>query len=159
MRSLACVLLCLLSGCGSGPALYQVSGIVTVDGEPVEGLMVAFAPVTEGMSGAGRTDAMGKYTITCSQGRGLPAGEYNVAIKEATAVVNSGSASESQAVESSSNNAAYLEQSKVDASQYKAAEKAAKAQKKLPEKYNAQTTLKETVAATDNDIPFNLSWK
>ncbi len=159
MRSLAIIALCILSGCGGGPDLYQVSGTVTVDGEPVEGLMVAFAPVAEGMSGAGRTDAMGKYTITCTQGRGLPPGEYNVAIKEATAVVNSGSDSDSKAIETSSNNAAYLAQSRGDPSQYKAAEKAAKNQKKLPEKYNSKTTLKETVAAAANDIPFNLSSK
>lgn len=157
MRSLACILVCLLSGCGSGLALYPVTGTVTVDTEPVEGLIVAFGPVTEGVSGAGRTDAMGKYAITCPQGRGLPAGEYNVSITEAAVVVNSGT--ETNEMATSSNNAAYYEKSLGDPNQYKAAEKAAKTQKKLPEKYNAKTTLKEIVATTDNKIDFNLSWK
>jgi hypothetical protein len=157
MRFLACVFICVLSGCGGGIVLYPVSGIVTVDGSPVEGLMVAFAPEKEGISGAGRTDAMGKYTITCTQGRGLPAGNYNVSIKEAAVVVNTGS--ETDEIETSSNNAAYQRMALGDASQYKAAEKQQKSQKHLPAKYNSETTLKEIVATTTNSIDFNLSSK
>lgn len=149
--------LLLLCGCGSGGAkLYPVSGTVKVDAEPVAGLIVAFAPADGGISGAGTTDAAGKYTITSAQGRGLPAGNYNVSLQVAPVVNTVAADSELQ---SSSNSAAYAEQASGNPSQYKEAEKAKKSQKQLPEKYNAKSTLKETVAKTTNTIDFDLSWK
>lgn len=158
MKFLIYIPLLLLCGCGgSGLKLYPVSGTVKVDTEPVEGLIVAFAPAEGGVSGAGTTDAVGKYTITCAQGRGLPAGNYNVSIQQSPVVVNTAAANSE--LQSSSNSAAYAEQATGNPAQYKAAEKAKKSQKQLPEKYNAQTTLKEIVAETTNTIDFNLSWK
>lgn len=158
MKLLICTFLLLLCGCGgSGVKLYPVSGTVKVDSEPVEGLTVAFAPAEGGMSGAGTTDAIGQYTITCAQGRGLPAGNYNVSIKQATAVINTAGADSE--LQTSSDSAAYAQQATSDPSQYKEAEKAKKNQKQLPEKYNDKTTLKEIVAETTNTIDFNLSWK
>lgn len=154
MKSFVCVCLLLLCGCG-GPGLYPVSGTVTLDGKSIEGLMVGFSPAGEGISGAGRTDATGKYVITSAQGRGLPPGEYNISIQEITAAENS--ATEIKAVESSSNSAAYEQQAMGSASEYKAAER--KSKKVIPAKYNAQSTLKETVAKTENTIDFTLSSK
>lgn len=158
MKLLIYTCLLLLCGCGSGGVkLYPVTGTVKVDAEPVEGLIVAFAPADGGMSGAGSTDALGQYTITSAQGRGLPAGNYNVSIQQAAPVVNTAAADSE--LQSSSNSAAYAEQASGNPSQYKAAEKAKKSQKQLPEKYNAKSTLKEIVAKTTNTIDFNLSWK
>lgn len=154
MRYLACLCLFLLSGCG-GTGLHPVTGTVTLDGKPIEGLMVGFAPVEEGISGAGRTDAVGKYVITSAQGRGLPPGEYNVSIQEITAIENSGT--EVKEVEASSNSAAYEQMAKGNIEDYKAAERNNK--NRIPAKYNAKSTLKETVAKTENTIDFNLSSK
>lgn len=155
MRSLACVSLLLLAGCGDGIALYEINGTVTLDGKPMEGLMVAFSPEGGGISGAGRTDASGNYTITCPKGKGLPAGMYNVGISEI--VVADNGASEMQEVESSSNSSSYEQMAMGNnMAQYKAAEKK---KATIPAKYNKQSTLKETVAETDNTINFDLSSK
>ncbi len=161
MRLVSCLLVCVgllsFAGCGDGITLYPVSGTVTLDGKPVEGLMVAFAPEDSGFSGAGRTDANGKYTITSTKGKGLPSGNYNVAISEVTVVENSGSEVEEAA--QSSNNASYERMAMGGGSQqqYRDAEK--KKSKLIPAKYNAQSTLKEIVAETENTIDFALSSK
>ena len=155
MRNLALVGLLLLAGCGDGIALYPIEGTVTLDGKPMEGLMVAFAPEGGGISGAGRTDASGNYSITSTKGKGLPPGIYNVAISEIVVADNGGT--EMQEAESSSNSASYEQMAMGnDMSQYKAAEKKKAG---IPAKYNKQSTLKETVAETDNTINFDLSTK
>lgn len=54
------------SGCGGGvsdmPELASVSGKVTLDGEPVVGILVLFKP-DSGRAAIGTTDAEGKYTL------------------------------------------------------------------------------------------------
>lgn len=81
-------LLILGLGCGSSqPAipLIPVSGVVTLDGSPVDQAKVTFVPQleTKGNGGWGITDASGKYMIKTPQGAvGIPAGEYNVAISK-----------------------------------------------------------------------------
>jgi len=75
-------LLCLV-GCGEGkPDLYPVTGVVTLDGKPVEGANVSFSPSSEGAELAvGQTDASGKFTLTTPQiGEGATAGSYSVSI-------------------------------------------------------------------------------
>jgi len=55
-----------LVGCGGNPAGYPetapVTGTVTLDGAPVEGASISFAP-PEGRSSSGTTDADGKYEL------------------------------------------------------------------------------------------------
>ncbi|MCL2348301.1 MAG: DUF4198 domain-containing protein [Planctomycetaceae bacterium] len=75
-----------------GPKVYRVEGIVTLDGKPVAGANVSFAPKQAGapddLSGpllaGGSTDADGKYTLSTTRGSavggGTTAGEYQVAI-------------------------------------------------------------------------------
>lgn len=151
MRSLFCLCVLLFAGCGDGIQLYPITGNVTVDGKAQEGLMVAFAPQDGGMSGAGRTDASGNYTITSTKGKGLPAGTYKVAIKEVTVVENN---SEEKEAAASSDSSSYEQLAMGGgADQYR---KAAKEKKLLPAKYNDQTTLQETVAETDNTFNFAL---
>jgi hypothetical protein len=84
---LSCALLALtLTGCGDGrdadlPDLVPVSGIVTMDGEPVAGVNVLFSPVgsTSGGMCYANTDEAGKYVLTDSNGReGAPMGEFEV---------------------------------------------------------------------------------
>jgi hypothetical protein len=61
-------------GCG-GPKLFPVTGVVTVDGKPIKGAGILFAP-TEGRPIHGQTDAEGKFRLT----DGAPAGSYVVTI-------------------------------------------------------------------------------
>ena len=89
-------ILALPCGCPSkGPTVNRVEGIVTLDGTPVEGANVSFAPKAgsgEDLSGpllaGGKTDAAGKYTLTTNRGStvgaGTTAGEYNVSIVKKT---------------------------------------------------------------------------
>lgn len=60
------ILLLSLSGCGGSgdqPELGQVSGKITLDGEPLSGVAVVFQP-DDGRPATGRTDAEGKYELT-----------------------------------------------------------------------------------------------
>lgn len=74
-----------LLGCDtSGPNVSYVEGVVTLDGQPIEGVSVGFSPV-EGGSGTpavGTTDANGEFKLTSIQGGsdqgGAVPGEYNV---------------------------------------------------------------------------------
>jgi len=54
-----------LSGCGqsSGPALGQVTGTVTLDGQPLPDAMVSFYPDAGGRSAHGVTDSSGKFLL------------------------------------------------------------------------------------------------
>jgi hypothetical protein len=86
---LGLVMLLLLAGCGDGrPSLVQVSGVVKVDGNPVEGAIVSFVPISEGKGGYKRpsdgvTDASGKFTIgTYDKTDGIPTGKYKVGIQK-----------------------------------------------------------------------------
>ena len=74
-------LVCLFGGCGD-PTLYELTGKVTLDGEPKERLIVYFNPmdgeVTQFNLGVGETDKDGNLTLRTSAGNGLAAGNYRV---------------------------------------------------------------------------------
>lgn len=74
----------IASGCGAGsdrPRLAQVSGIVTLDGEPVEGASVNFLPVAGGRLATGTTDATGRYTLTTfDKDDGAAVGEHYIGV-------------------------------------------------------------------------------
>ena len=73
-----------LAGCGDGrPAVVPISGTVTLNGDPVEGVTVMFVveEVADGYArpSAGKTDAQGKFTIsTYGNEDGMPVGKYKV---------------------------------------------------------------------------------
>ena len=78
-----------IAGCSQQATLTTepVEGVVTLDGQPVEGAIVTFQPVTEGQgtSAGGRTDASGKYTLTVTTGdggagAGTTPGEYMIGV-------------------------------------------------------------------------------
>jgi hypothetical protein len=59
-----------ISGCGNSYQLADVSGRVTMDGEPLANATVSFVH-SEGPSSFGRTDADGRYTLeTVADGEG-----------------------------------------------------------------------------------------
>ena len=75
--------LLFVQGCGNNPlGTVSVSGTVTLDGNPAEGVSVSFAP----MSGEGResyaiTDSQGKFVLTTpgtNTGSGAIPGKYHV---------------------------------------------------------------------------------
>lgn len=77
----ACVAVLATVGCvGSDPNFATVEGIVTVDGQPAEGLEVTFEPES-GRPAIGFTDAQGHYELqyTASQ-EGASLGKYRVRI-------------------------------------------------------------------------------
>jgi hypothetical protein len=59
----------MVSGCGSGPRLAKVSGVVKLDGKPYPNALVNFQPVggkaneNPGKGSVGRTDAQGRYVL------------------------------------------------------------------------------------------------
>jgi len=86
------VLTLLISGCAKQPDPYKVhsvTGVVTLDGTPIEGVAVTFIPVTAGansMSAGGNTDAQGRYQLTTTgcKKSGAMEGDYNVIFSKVT---------------------------------------------------------------------------
>ena len=82
--SLACLLVSALfvSGCGKGKTV-KVSGVVTLDGQAVDGAMVKFVPLDEakGMGAFGRTGSDGTFRLTTrNPNDGALPGEYKVLV-------------------------------------------------------------------------------
>ncbi len=71
----------LSCGCsGDGTKLGAVSGIVTLDGQPLENASVSFHP-SKGRGSFGTTDAEGRYVLEYHKGRkGATAGHHKVTI-------------------------------------------------------------------------------
>lgn len=83
-----CMLLVLglFSGCfgntGDRPDTGMVTGVVTLDGSPVEGAIVTFQP-SDGRPSAGETDASGKYVLMYSVDvEGAKVGQHTVTISK-----------------------------------------------------------------------------
>ncbi len=82
--------LLFLGGCGGDgrPQIVQVTGSVKVDGQPIEGAMVSFVPITDSKDAykrpsAGVTDASGSFTLgTYDKADGVPPGKYKVGIQK-----------------------------------------------------------------------------
>lgn len=83
-QSLLLLLLAVAAGCSGSsdrPKLARASGIVTLDGEPVEGAIVNFLPVAGGRLATGTTDATGRYTLTTfDKDDGAAVGEHYVGV-------------------------------------------------------------------------------
>ena len=77
-----------VGGCGraGGPEVYYVTGVVTLDGEPVRGASVRFSPSRpEGIPASGMTQADGTFTLNAQAakpGAGTATGEYAMAIQK-----------------------------------------------------------------------------
>ncbi|ADB18536.1 hypothetical protein Psta_3881 [Pirellula staleyi DSM 6068] len=69
----------ITTGCGSS-GMVQVAGVVTLDGQPVEGAAVMFMPA-EGRPAEGYTDATGNFLLqTQTPGDGVAPGVYRVTV-------------------------------------------------------------------------------
>ena len=75
-----------LIGCGRGnyPEVATVTGVVLLDGKPLEGAEVTFAPLAlEGRSSTGLTDHTGKYALSYTRKvRGAVLGQHTVKISK-----------------------------------------------------------------------------
>lgn len=76
-----------VAGCGGGPAVAPVSGVVYVDGVPKAGLHVVFQPMgskenpNPGRGSNGITDENGRYTLTYDGIKpGAVVGQHRVAV-------------------------------------------------------------------------------
>jgi len=74
----------LFVGCGGAKVKTQmVTGVVKLDGTPIEGAAVTFVPATGTLGAYGITNASGVYTLTTqggAEGKGAVEGEYKVGI-------------------------------------------------------------------------------
>ena len=72
-----------LSGCGPrNPATAKVEGVVTLDGEPIEGAAVVFTP-SDGRMATGATDSSGRFILsTFKQGDGAVLGQHRVTVSK-----------------------------------------------------------------------------
>jgi hypothetical protein len=92
MRRLAFILgiFTCCAGCGSGGGV-DVSGIVTLDGQPLPGVHLTFdqpeLPPNKNIGYVGQTDAEGRYTLRpiMGDGSGVPPGKYRVSLTTAVA--------------------------------------------------------------------------
>ena len=81
-----CGLMCVafLAGCGDGISRVPITGLLTVQGEPLAGASVQFFPQagTQGEGAMGVSGTDGKFTVISSRqdDAGLPAGKYKVRV-------------------------------------------------------------------------------
>lgn len=78
-RSLALLLMLLLTGCGGEP-MGRVSGKVTFEDQPLTRGRVMFADKARGVYMTALIQEDGTYRVEMAQGVGLPLGEYQVAV-------------------------------------------------------------------------------
>lgn len=97
----ACAGLAGNSGCGpKGPALQPATGVVTLDGEPVDAATVTLVPAGgAGGIASGITDAAGRFTITTvvpglGARAGIAAGDYAVTVTKMTSSADGSPASD-----------------------------------------------------------------
>ena len=79
LRHAAVVLLLGATGCG-GPYNASVSGIVTLDGQPLHRGTVAYNPVGGGPAGYSVVESDGSYRIRTGREFGISAGDYEVTV-------------------------------------------------------------------------------
>lgn len=73
--------LVVVTGCSRGPKLVPVNGRVTLDGKPVQEMLINFQPVgnTTGEGAHAMTDTDGRFTLSDMRGgTGAHVGEYKV---------------------------------------------------------------------------------
>ena len=138
MFRLLVVLFCVLGvacvGCGDGLPTGKVTGVVTMDGDPLESALVTFSPAEGGMNSTGITDENGEYTMTYiagGGGEGALLGTNTVTVTTFTPPV------ESNAAEISSDSPEYAAQMSGSSSDYDMAASA----ETIPAEYNSATTL------------------
>ena len=160
------IIACL--GCGSGgPTVYSVTGKVTLDGQPLPNVNVAFFPSDSKLpSSGGVTDSQGVYKLTTAGGTaGAVAGKHKVT------VYGGGPAIAGMSATGQSNDPAVWKKKQEDTANSfkslgavqdpKGKSATPKIDSPVPEKYASadKTTLEKDVGATSNVIDLELSSK
>ncbi len=129
----AMFVLVLMAGCSSQssrPETFLISGVVTLNGEPLPDASIVFLP-ENGRSSAGRTSESGEYTLYYSEGvKGAVPGRHRVQIS-ATEVVPGKLDSEGGEIR----------------------------KEILPAEYHSKTTLAYDVSSNRDDVNFDLKTK
>lgn len=79
----AAAMVATMTGCGRSdlPELAPVEGTVTLNGEPLAGVLVSFYPTSGGRPGTGETDEEGHYELTYLYGEeGTKVGQSRVEV-------------------------------------------------------------------------------
>jgi hypothetical protein len=72
---------CTVIGCNNGPNTASVSGVVTIDGQPVKDVHLKFSPKSGERPSVGYTNERGEYTLFFTQDKkGCIPGEHVVTI-------------------------------------------------------------------------------
>lgn len=153
-----------IGGCGGsdGPDTEPVTGIVTLDGQPVEGARVVFSPGSGGgQAASGVTDAEGKYELTTfSQGDGAVVGNYNVIVTKTEGGANPADVSNLEGLSEEEKTAKAMEAYYSSDAYKQQGNPKMKDQTKhlLPQKYAnaAQSGLTAQVVEGDNEHNFQL---
>jgi hypothetical protein len=66
--------------------MHSVSGVVTLDGKPVEGAAIVFTPTGEGLPASGTTDAQGRYELMSLDKKGATEGTHQVTVTKVQTV-------------------------------------------------------------------------
>lgn len=150
----------LFAGCGSGEfQLAPVSGIVTMDGVPVEGVEVVFAPMESkgkievGPASTGKTDAEGKYTLNTVKGQ--------VGAVVTNHIVSIGYPEVNEAEIAAKVDEAYQKNVNMPEQEILALENQIRRsmmnKKSIPAKYNKKTSLKFSVDGSTDSANFELT--
>jgi hypothetical protein len=140
VRRICFLPLILAMGCLGGvdpkqPKLEPVTGVVTLDSEPLMNADITFIPISGQIEAGGRTDADGKYTLIVRNQMGAAVGDYKVTISKRT---------------------------REDGSEFpENRENVGAGKESLPPKYvdRIMTELKATVEPGENEINFDLKSK
>lgn len=137
-------------GCGSGPKYYSVEGIVTVDGQPLEGATVTFQN-DKGLA-VGMTSASGKFKLLSGGQEGALGGTYKVTVKKVevkTADTTSAGGDPTKA---------YLDYMKANnAKMEKGTFVIPKPKSEIPEKYSQPGAIPDQVVPASGEIKIELS--
>jgi hypothetical protein len=89
MQARTCFVLLLLSaalGCGGGPTIIPVEGVVKINGKPAGNLLIQFTPESwsessKVLSATAVSNPSGKFVLTCDNGRpGATPGKHKVTV-------------------------------------------------------------------------------
>jgi hypothetical protein len=126
----------------------EVTGQVTMDGEPLANALVSFTPVEGGAAAVGTTDASGNYSLVSLGKKGAVIGQHTVSVTTVKEVEAASTA------EMGSDSDAYMAQATgQDTSAYDNAT----VEEPIPAKYNTATELTEEVTSGQNTINLELT--
>jgi hypothetical protein len=148
--AICCLVICVVAaGCGSGgPELGTVTGTVTMDGEPLDGVLVTFVPVEGGRAATATTDASGKYELIYASEKGAVVGQHRVSVTTLNTAAPAVDMSEVR-----SDDPRYEEL----LAQSKKAYNNASTKEAIPARYNTETELVKEVASGSNEINLELT--